>query len=152
MAEAKESTEGSTPTATNAEDGTDGKPKTKSRWSKKKKSSSKSSSTTTIKKSASKFKGNTEGIEEHTFTFDPQMNRKWMMSRLAFIEYAGREYGSNAKASLKKGAKTIVTPSRPKTYTKIEYTALQGTQELDNYRMAYKNYLSAEDNLSAKMG
>ena len=105
-----------------------------------------------MKRSASKFKGKTKGIKEHTFTFDPQMNRKWMMSRLAFIEYAGREYGSNAKASLKKGAKTIVTPSRPKTYIKIEYTALQGTQELDNYRMAYKNYLSTEDNLSAKMG
>ena len=61
--------------------------------------------TTTMKRSASKFKGKTKGIEEHTFTFDPQMNRKWMMSRLAFIEYSGREYGPNAKASLKRGVK-----------------------------------------------
>ena len=152
MTEAKESTESSTPKAT-AEDGNDGKPKTKSRWSKKKKSSSKSSSsTTTVKKSASTFKGDTKGIEEYTFNFDPQMNRKWMMSRLAFIEYSGREYGPNAKASLKRGVKTIITPSTPKTYTKAEYTAIQGTQELDNYKMAYKNYLSADENLNFKMG
>ena len=94
MTEAKESTETSTPavTKTDTEDGNDGKPK-KNRWSKSKKKKSKSAS---VKRSASIFKGETKGIKEHTFTFDPQMNRKWMMSRQAFIYYTGREYGSNA--------------------------------------------------------
>ena len=68
------------------------------------------------------------------------------------IDYTGREYGSNAKASLKKGVKTIVTPSTPKTYTKAEYTAIQGTQELDNYKMKFKNYLSAVGNLDSQLG
>ena len=76
MTEDKDSPEPSTPPVPKAtEDGNEGKTK-KSRWSKAKKKSSNSTSSlgTTTKKSTSKFKGATEGIEEHIFTYDQQMN------------------------------------------------------------------------------
>ena len=73
MTNDKQSTETSTPavTKTATEDGSDGKAKKNGpHWSKsKKKKKSTSLSTTVQKKSTSKFKGTTEGIEEHTFTY-----------------------------------------------------------------------------------
>ena len=109
MADDKQSTEPSTPTVTKTatEDGSDSGKAKKPRWPKTKNNNKSTTSSFTMmqKKSISKFKGATEDIKEHTFTYDPQMNRRWMISRKEFIEYAGRKYGPNATTSIKKGVK-----------------------------------------------
>ena len=77
-----------------------------------------------------------------------------MMSRQAFIEYAGSKYVPNAYTSIKKGVTTLVMPYNPKTYiyADVEYKALKDTQEMDEYKMDYKIYSSAKSSLHIKLG
>ena len=39
------------------------------------------------------FKGDVEGIKEHTFVWSQLRTKKWITSREKFIDYASRKYG-----------------------------------------------------------
>ena len=55
------------------------------------------------------FKGGQEEIKDYPFVYDQLKSKKWIISREKFIDFAGKKFGGNERASLKLGKELIVT-------------------------------------------
>ena len=73
------------------------------------------------KPAAVQFKGGQEEIKDYPFVYDQLKSKKWIISREKFIDFAGKKFGGNERASLKLGSEIIVTGNGWKIPTNEEY-------------------------------
>ena len=90
------------------------------------------------------FQGGTEGLEGKIFYYGKDMATKCMLSREAFLLYAGTTYTASEKMSLKKGRIIVIGIPKPKEdYTQKELDALTPYQR-KNWDLSLKRYNEAD--------
>ena len=90
------------------------------------------------------FQGTTDGLEGKIFYYGKDMAARCMLSREAFLLYAGKTYSASEKISLKKGRITVIGIKAPKKdYTEAQLKALT-PYEKEIWRLNMKRYNEAE--------
>ena len=98
--------------------------------------------------SATKFEGETVGLEGDIFIYGKKMGEMCLKSKEAFISYMGRKCGASEKQSLEKGVLTIVGSKHPTKFkNKTDFENLD-YYEQEKWRIAIKNYEAKSDRVA----
>ena len=90
------------------------------------------------------FQGSTDELKGKIFIYGKDMGARCLLSREAFLLYAGKTYTASEKVSLKKGVITVIGIKPPnKTFTKDQLDKLSPFDK-EEWRLNMKRYNEAE--------